>query len=410
MFNIFFWIICVILIGHLVLDFIAERLNIKTLSPTLPPGFDGYYDHDKYAQSQHYLADNTFLHLFESVVSTLIMIFLMASATFNVVDGWCRSFGFGPIGTGLLFCGALGLAVFLFNIPFSIYQTFVIEERYGFNRTTKKTFILDKIKNLILGTIILGLLLSGILYFFEKAGVMACLYSWIAITLFQIILIYIAPNLIMPLFNKFTPLKNDELKIAITKYAKEQKFALKGIYTMDGSKRSSKGNAFFTGFGASRRIVLFDTLIEKLTNEEILAVLAHEIGHYKHKHVFKLFTISTINMAIMLFLLSFFLDNRALFNAFQMQHTSTYASLIFFGILYTPIQTVMSIFALRLSRKYEYEADQYAVTTTKENIALIVALKKLSVDHLANLTPHWLKVALSYNHPPVLDRIKNIQN
>jgi STE24 endopeptidase len=220
---------------------------------------------------------------------------------------------------------------------------------------------------------------------------------------------FLVPVVIMPIFNKFTPIKDCELKTTLEEYAKKENFKLKGIFTMDGSKRSTKSNAFFTGFGKFRRIVLFDTLIEKHSIDELVSILAHEIGHYKKKHILVHLVISIITSGIMFFILSFFLNNPGLFTAFKMEHTSIYASLLFFGFLYAPIEMITSIFSNILSRKNEYQADEYSVKTYKKPYAMILALKKLSVDNLSNLTPHPFKVFLSYSHPPVLERIKLIR-
>ncbi|HIJ21259.1 MAG TPA: M48 family metallopeptidase, partial [Deltaproteobacteria bacterium] len=235
-------------------------------------------------------------------------------------------------------------------------------------------------------------------------------YCWIALTLFQLFLLFIAPVVIMPIFNKFVPLEEGELKTAIREYAEEQGFKMKGIFSMDGSKRSTKSNAFFTGFGRFRRIVLFDTLIEKHSVDELVSILAHEIGHYRKKHIFKSVLISILTTGLMFFILSLFINNKDLFAAFQMQETSIYASLFFFGFLYAPIETVVGILGNILSRRHEYEADAYAIKTTHKPQAMITALKKLSVDNLSNLTPHPLKVFLGYSHPPVLERIRAIDH
>ncbi len=336
------------------------------------------------------------------------MTFILAGG-FNLVDRWARNFHLGPISTGLVFAGALLLAFQIIHLPFSAYHTFVIEEKYGFNRTTVRTFILDILKSWLLVALIGGAAFSGILWFFGKAGNPAWLYCWMAITLFQIFLLFIAPVVIMPLFNKFIPLEEGELKKAIEDYAKSQEFKMKGVFKMDGSKRSTKSNAFFTGFGKFRRIVLFDTLIEKHAVDELVSVLGHEIGHYKKKHIPKSMLISIATTGLMFFILSLFINNPGLFAAFQMEKTSIYASLFFFAFLYVPISMIFSILTNVLSRKHEYEADAYVVSTYRRPEAMITALKKLSVDNLSNLTPHPLKVFLQYSHPPILERIQAIR-
>lgn len=225
----------------------------------------------------------------------------------------------------------------------------------------------------------------------------------------QIVLTFFAPVVILPLFNKFYPLEDGELKTAIENYARSQNFRMKGVFRMDASKRSTKTNAFFTGFGRFRRILLFDTLIEKHSVDELVSILAHEMGHYKKKHIFKSVLMSIMTTGLMFFLISFFINNKGLFSAFKMQTTSIYASLIFFAFLYAPINVVVSIFSKMLSRRREYEADAYAVGTYRKPGSMISALKKLTVENLANLTPHPLKVFLTYSHPPVLERIRAIR-
>jgi len=248
-----------------------------------------------------------------------------------------------------------------------------------------------------------------VLWFFQRCGSTAWIYCWLAVTLLQLFLLFIAPVAIMPLFNKFTPLAPGALRAAIETYAAGQRFAMQGVFTMDGSRRSTKSNAFFTGFGKFRRIVLFDTLIQKHTVEELVSVLAHEIGHYRKRHILQMVLFSLANTAIMFFILSRFLGNRELFAAFGMEQVSIYASLVFFGFLYTPINMLVSILGNVVSRRNEYQADAFAATTYEKPQALIDALKKLSVDNLSNLTPHPFAVFVHYSHPPVLQRIEAIR-
>ena len=407
--NGFLLIILAVLIGAYLLDLIVDTLNVRHVTTVLPEEFEGYYDADKYKKSQRYLRENTRFGIISDTVTTPVTIAFILFGGFNIVDQFARGFNLGSILTGLIFAGVLLLASQILSIPFSIYSTFVIEEKYGFNKTTPKIFILDILKSWLLIAVIGGIVLSGVLWFFEKAGPLAWLYCWFAVTLFQIFLMFIAPVVIMPIFNKFIPLEEGELKQAIEDYARSQEFKLKGIFTMDGSKRSTKTNAFFTGFGRFRRIVLFDTLVEKHTVKELVSILAHEMGHYKKKHILKSIGLSTLSTGLMFGILSLFLNNRGLFAAFKMQEISIYASLLFFGFLYSPIQMVLSIFGNMLSRRHEYDADEYAVKTYNASASMIAALKKLSVENLSNLTPHPLKVFLSYSHPPVLERIRAIR-
>lgn len=402
------FILAVLILGYL-LNLTVAILELRSLDPELPSEFNDVYSREKYCQSQQYTRVSTrFSQIHDTFMLVITIAFILAGG-FNQVDLMARGFGMSPIPTGLLFTGILALLSTIIGLPFSLYSTFVIEERFGFNKTTVKIFILDLLKSVILALCIGGPLLAAVLWFFQAAGNLAWLYCWLAVTVFILILQFLAPVLIMPLFNKFTPLEDGDLKNSITDYARAQQFAIKGIYTMDGSKRSTRLNAFFTGFGRFRRIVFFDTLVDKLNTDEIVAVLAHEMGHFKHKHIFKMMGASILQMGIMFYILSLFLGNQQLFAAFGMEHISIYGSLFFFGFLYAPVSTLLSIFFNLFSRKHEYEADAWAVTSTGRMQGLIDGLKKLSVHNLSNLTPHPFNVFLNYSHPPVLQRIKAIK-
>lgn len=402
------FILGILLTGYL-LELTVALLNLRSLTPQLPAEFIGVYDPEQYGRSQEYTRATTRFSLIESTVSIILTIIFILAGGFNLIDGAARSFGLSSIPTGLIFAGMLALLSTLLNLPFSIYSTFVIEQRFGFNTTTVTTFLLDGAKAVLLSVVLGGPLLACILWFFETSGAQAWLYCWIAAVTFILVVQFLAPVLIMPLFNKFTPLAEGELKEAITRYAHTQRFAMQGIYTMDGSKRSTRVNAFFTGFGRFRRIVFFDTLMDKLTTSEIVAVLAHEMGHYKRGHILSMMVLSILQMGVMFFILSLFLGNRGLFDAFGMAHISIYASLVFFGFLYAPISTLIGIGFNAFSRRNEYQADRFAAESGGDGAALISGLKKLSVSNLSNLTPHPLNVLLNYSHPPVLARIEALR-
>lgn len=407
--NIYLIFVLTILVADYLLSLTVEYLNVKNIQTELPEEFIGFYDAQKYKQSQQYLRENTRVDLISETISTVVIISFILAGGFNFVDIIVRSFQFGPIGTGLLFAGILLLGAQILEIPFAVYDTFVIEEKYGFNKTTVKTFTLDLLKSWFLSVVIGVPILALVLWFFGVVGKSAWIYCWAALTILQLFFTFIAPVVIMPIFNKFTPLEKGELKTAIENFAAKENFKLKGIFKMDGSRRSTKSNAFFTGFGKYRRIVLFDTLIERHSTEQLVSVLAHEIGHYKKKHIFKQMLLSIFTSAIMFYILSLFINNPGLFAAFKMEHASIYASLVFFGFLFTPINVIFSVLGNYLSRHYEHEADVYAVSSYQNPQAMILALKKLSVDNLANLTPHPLKVFLQYSHPPILERINKIR-
>ena len=397
------------IIIDLILNGIADYLNLKMLRNELPEAFQGVYDPDRYRKSQLYLKTNTRFGWFSGAFNVSVMLLFWFGKGFPLLDEWVRSFHYGPIITGLIYMGVLILCKALLSLPFSIYSTFVIEERFGFNQTSWSTFVLDLAKGALLAILLGTPLLAGILLFFEYAAANAWWYCWIAVTLYILGVQFIAPTWIMPLFNKYTPLEEGELKSAILTYAGSIKFPLENVYVMDGSRRSSKSNAFFTGFGKHRRIVLFDTLIKQHTTGELLAVLAHEMGHYKKKHILQSMILGILQMGIMLYLLSLFISDQGLFDAFYMPQKSVYAGLIFFGMLYSPLGFFIGIFMQMLSRKNETAADRFSVETTHDPESMAEALKKLSINNLSNLLPHPLYVFLNYSHPPVLQRIQAIQ-
>ena len=407
--NYWLSLILLILIAGYLLDCLISILNLRALSPDLPEEFKGIFDDIEYARSQNYTEARTRLSLVSSTVTTFCTIIFILINGFNIVDLFVRSYGFGPVITGLAFTSICMVLTFVLHLPFSIYSTFVIEAQFGFNRTTLSTFILDICKSSLLAIVLGGPILALLLWFFETAGDGAWIYCWIIVVLFSVLIQFLAPVLIFPLFNTFSPLAEGELKDRIYAYAKKERFHIQGVFTMDGSKRSNKLNAFFTGFGRFRKIVFFDTLLEKLTTEEILAVLAHEMGHFKCRHIIKLMCASFLQTGIMFYILSVLLNNEDMFSALGVEHISVYVSLFFFGILFLPINAVVSILFHCLSRKHEYEADAYAVKTTGDADSLISGLKTLARVNLSNLTPHPAVVFLEYTHPPVLQRIKAVR-
>ena len=404
------WLIFIltVIILHYLLDVIISVYNLKALSPELPVEFSDVFEQEGYKQSQNYTRTTTGFSLIENSFSTIITVIFLLAGGFNLIDQFARSFQLNTILTGVIFTGGLMLLSFVVSLPFSIYSTFKIESKFGFNRTTPLTFITDIIKSVLLTIVIGAPILASILWFFENSGPYAWLYCWLGVILFGVVLQFLAPVLIMPLFNTFTPLQEGSLNEKITHYAKQENFKIQGIYTMDGSKRSAKLNAFFTGFGTFRKIVFFDTLVEKLSEDEIVAVLAHEMGHYKKNHIWKMMGSTVLQTGLMFFLLSFFIENPGLFEAFGMEALSIYASLFFFAFIYSPFNTLLSILFNYFSRVHEFEADRYAAHSTGRPEMLIQGLKKLSRENLSNLTPHPLMVFFSYSHPPVLERIRTL--
>lgn len=408
--NIYAWIILLTILISTGLDFLADFLNIKNLKKDLPEEFKDVYSEEKYQKSQEYLKERTRFGLISSVFSLVLLLGFWFLGGFNYVDIWVRSLTDSYIYQGLIYMSALLAAQSIIGIPFSIYSTFVIEEKYGFNKTTISTFIMDRVKSILLGALIGLPILAGLLYLLNSFGEYSWLYGWICLTVISFALQFIAPRWIMPLFNKFTPLEDGELKTAIFNYAAKVDYSLKHLFVMDGSKRSAKSNAFFTGFGKNKRIALFDTLIEKHTNGELVAILAHEIGHFKKKHIIKSMIISVLHTGVLFYIMSLFLSHKPLYDAFFVENIGLHTGLIFFTMLFSPIENVLSVLMNVFSRKNEYEADRYAVETTGKKEDMINALKKLSEHNLSNLTPHKFFVFMNYSHPPVLERIRAIKS
>ena len=406
--NPFFIIILFALLIEYVIGVVANLFNLKSMRSEPPPALEGVYKLEDYRKSQEYSRTNTRFDFVTSTFSLVVLLSFWFTGGFNYLDQIVRSWGFVPILNGLLYIGILVIGYSLLTLPFSIYHTFVIEERFGFNRTTPRTFLVDITKSLGLAALLGAPLLSGILALFEYAGYYAWVYCWIAVTVFSLILQYVAPTWIMPLFNKFTPLEPGELKESIFNYANSVDFPIKNVFVMDGSKRSSKSNAFFTGFGRNKRIALFDTLIENHTVSELIAVLAHEIGHHKKKHILQGVIINILHTGVLFFVLSIFVGSPGLYDAFYMEQQSIYSGILFFGLLYTPLEMVLSAIMQAISRRNEYEADRFAAETIQHQQHLIEALKKLHAGNLSNLMPHPFYVFLNYSHPPLLQRIHAI--
>lgn len=403
--NIYFIIILAAVIGGYLLELTADLLNIKALKSEPPEELAGFYDPSGYAKSQSYTIVTTRFEITRNTFSLVLTLCFWFAGGFRMLDDFTATLGFGIITTGLVYTGLLAVAGSAIMFPFRVYSTFVIEEKFGFNKTTVKTFIMDTIKGSLLAIVIGTPLLAGILAFLTYSGEYSWLWCWIAVTLFMIIIQFVAPTWIMPLFNKFTPLEDGELRQAIMNFAEKANFPLSNVFVMDGSKRSSKSNAFFTGFGKNRRIALFDTLVEKHTVPELVAVLAHEAGHYKKGHIIRSMAISITYLGFMFWVLSVFITEKGLFDAFFMERVSVYAGLVFFSMLFSPVDMILSLAMKAHSRANEYEADRFALENTGTPVEMVSALKKLHADNLANLTPHPFYVFLNYTHPPLAQRI-----
>jgi STE24 endopeptidase len=391
------------------LSVVADLLNLRALRPELPTGFEGVYDAERYRRSQEYTRARTRFSFWPQAFDLALLFGFWFAGGFAWLDGWTRGFGYGPIVTGLLFIGALALAKVILDLPFRYWSTFVIEERFGFNKTTRATFWADTGKMLALGVALGAPLLAAILWFFERAGASAWLLCWGVTALFSLFVQFVAPTWIFPLFNRFKPLEEGELRAAVLAYARKVAFPLEGLFVIDGSRRSTKANAFFSGFGRKKRVALFDTLVAKHPVEELVAVVAHEIGHYKKGHIVKGLVLSIAQAGVVFYLLSLFLQHDGLFAAFGVEQRSVHAGLVFFSLLYTPLELVLSLGLHAFLRRNEFEADAYARSTTGAPESLVSALQRLSADSLTNLTPHPLYVALHHTHPPLVERVRALR-
>lgn len=408
-YNAIFYVIIVIILFDYVLDRYLAYLNTKTRKAVLPDELKGIYDEEKYIQSIAYEQENARFEFITGSFDLVLVLAMLGFGGFAWVDAIAGNYTENPILRGLIFFLLLGLASDLIHTPFALYDTFVIEQKFGFNKTTPKLFVLDKLKGWAISLLLGGGLGFFILWFYYKTTTMFWIYAWALTSAFTLFFAMFYSNLIVPLFNKQQPLEEGELKTSIQNFASRVGFKVKNIYTMDGSKRSTKANAYFTGLGAKKRIVLFDTLMKELSAQEIVAVLAHEIGHNKHKHTSQGIIISLVQMGVTFFLLSIFLKEPSLSHALGVNAPSFHIGIIAFGVLYSPISMVIGLFMNGLSRKNEYQADHYA-RTNFESEALISALKKLSINNLSNLTPHPTYVFFHYSHPTLLQRIKALRS
>jgi STE24 endopeptidase len=405
--TLFYILIAIISISFMI-DKILDTLNAKHFDDIIPNKLADVYDKEEYKKSQAYKKTNA---KFSDLISTFSIILTLAfffTDGFKYVDNFARSYTENPMIVALIFFGVIMFGSDILTTPFSYYKTFVIEEKFGFNKATKKIFWLDKLKGWMMSILLGGGILSLIIWFFQFAGENFWIYTWILVTVFSLFMNMFYAKLIVPLFNKQTPLEDGELKSAIEKYARKVGFTLDNIFVIDGSKRSTKANAYFSGFGSQKRITLFDTLINDLEIDEIVAVLAHEVGHYKRKHIIFNLVSSILLSGFMLFLLSLFINSSILSEALGVTIPSFHIGLIAFGILYSPISEVTGLMMNYISRVFEYQADNFDKETFAEK-SLITSLKKLSKNSLSNLTPHPGYVFMHYSHPTLLERINNLE-
>jgi STE24 endopeptidase len=398
-------------------EFVLNELNLRYVracwaEKKIPDFFRAQMGADAYEQSVQYTLAKGQFQRWSETYSRLWTLAILFSGVLGLLDDFsgrvAEQFGLGPYGHGILFCLGGGLIVSLVGLPTDLYSTFALEAKFGFNKTTVKLYLADKLKGMVLGVVIGVPFLFVILWLMQATGGYWWVWAFVFITGFQLLMIVIFPTFIAPWFNKFEPLKEGEFRDRILALANQVGFKTSGIYTMDGSKRSAHSNAYFTGIGKAKRIVLFDTLIEQMTADQGLAVLAHEMGHYKMKHIRRMLLVQTVFLFVGLYLLSLLLDYPPIFTAFGLK-PSPHAALVLFSLLSGPFTFYLGPLMNLLSRKHEYEADRFAAVTLRDGKPMEEALINLTVKNLANLTPHAWYSAYHYSHPSPTERIAAIR-
>lgn len=397
----------VIVLAAYIVEALLDQLNQSRARDPLDSSIANLYDKNERERSISYSAEKTRFGFYSSTFSTVIMILALSYGWFAQLDRLVRDRFENQILISLGFIASLSIISWWLNLPFQLYSIFGIEAKYGFNKITVRTFVIDTIKATILSAVIGGLLLTAVLWIYQELGGKFWIFAWILVGGFSLVMFMFGTTLILPLFNKLKPVEQGELRSAVEKYCASQGYSLGRLFVMDGSKRSTKANAFFSGMGRSKTIVLFDTLIEKLSTKEIVAVLAHEIGHYKKKHTLSMFIFSNIQTFGTFALLGWLLGYPELSTALGAEQSSFHLSALTFFILFTPLSIVLGLANNSWSRHNEFEADTFA-KQTNDATALKSALKKISTDSLANLSPHPLYVAFNYTHPPLAQRLKNL--
>lgn len=404
MVKLIFWAVITLILLDYLLDVTLIFLNNKAAKQPIPALLNDLYDTEKYNKQQAYSRANRKVSLFSGSLLTLFSLFMFAGGGIALLDTWTHTLSSVPLVVSLLFLIFYSLISYVLDIPIHVYSTFVIEQRFGFNKTTPKIFITDQIKNLFISLLMNGALFTAIILIYQALPTYFWLLAWGVVALFSLCVNFFYSEWIVPLFNKQTPLPEGELRSAIEDFANKAKFPLNGIYVIDGSKRSTKANAYFTGFGKKKRIVLYDTLIEMLSTEEIVAVLAHEAGHNHYKHTLKNMVSSLMVSLLMFYLLGLCLKYDVVAQAAGCASASFHVNFTIFGVLYTPISLMLEVFRNIQSRHHEYQADNY-VWEHGYAPYLISGLKKLSSQALSNLTPHPFYVFMRYSHPTLYQRI-----
>ena len=398
-----------LVLAGVAVDAATAWLNLRALAPEPPADFRHLYDADRYRRSQSYTRATARFGLVADAIDLGVLLAFWLPGGFGWLDRVTRGLGLGAVPTGLLFLGALAVGRALLDLPLRWWRTFVVEERYGFNRTTRRTFWADAAKGSLLAVGLGAPVVAAVLWLFATAGSSAWLWCWVALAAWTLVVQWVAPAWLLPLFNRFTPLPEGALRDAIVGYTRRIGFPLEGVYLIDGSRRSTKANAFFTGFGRTKRIAIFDTLAATLAPDEIVAVVAHEVGHHRRRHVVVGLVLGLVQLGITLRVLAWAVAWPPLFAAFLVPVPSVHAGLVLFALVGRPVGVVVSALLLALSRRHEYQADAWAADTTGRPEALATALERLAADALANLTPHPLYVALHYSHPPVRARVRRLR-
>lgn len=407
--NILYWTIIVIVVAEFAFDCVLRYLNIKASKQPIPKELEGLYDEETYKKQQAYTGERRRVSLLGSVLNTCITLGIFAFGGFALFDGWVREVTSYPVLMAILYMLIFNIIGMIVDVPFSYYNTFTIETKYGFNRMTKKLFWTDLLKGTALSIVITSIIIGAVVWIYGMIPQWFWLVAWAVIGCFQLFMQYIYTDFIVPMFNKLSPLEDGELRSAIEDFAKKTNFSLENIYMQDSSKRSTHGNAYFSGWGKRKKVVIYDTLTEQLSTEQIVAVLAHEIGHQKHGHMTKMVVMMLSMMLLTLWLFSLVIDSKDVAMAAGCEMPSFHINIMVFSMLFTPISMLTDMFTAIISRRHEWEADEFA-RVHGQGKGISEALKKMSKHSLANLTPHPLVVFMEYSHPTLLDRVKHLEN
>lgn len=407
--NILYWTIIVIVVAEFAFDCVLRYLNIKASKQPIPKELEGLYDEETYKKQQAYTGERRRVSLLGSVLNTCITLGIFAFGGFALFDGWVREVTSYPVLMAILYMLIFNVIGMIVDVPFSYYNTFTIETKYGFNRMTKKLFWTDLLKGTALSIVITSIIIGAVVWIYGMIPQWFWLVAWAVIGCFQLFMQYIYTDFIVPMFNKLSPLEDGELRSAIEDFAKKTNFSLENIYMQDSSKRSTHGNAYFSGWGKRKKVVIYDTLTEQLSTEQIVAVLAHEIGHQKHGHMTKMVVMMLSMMLLTLWLFSLVIDSKDVAMAAGCELPSFHINIMVFSMLFTPISMLTDMFTAIISRRHEWEADEFA-RVHGQGKGISEALKKMSKHSLANLTPHPLVVFMEYSHPTLLDRVKHLEN